>query len=179
MNTTTTIAKTETILLHAQPYNIGATGFYFRSAEDYAAKAAKNFDRFGQFVEEYEIQFIDGESIDCELARAWGLNQCNFADFLGQIDEWNKSQKVLFIIANGECGAGFDPKTDDTDQLDIDIYEVESFKELAEQFVDDGFFGDIPDHLAKYIDYEAIARDLSCDYTMTEISGTNYAYRLG
>jgi antirestriction protein len=178
MNTTTTIAKTETILLHAQPYNIGAAGFYFGSAEDYTAKAAKNFDRFGQFVEEYEIQFIDGESIDCELARAWGLNQGNFADFLRQIDEWDESQKILFIIANGECGAGFDPKTDDIDQLDIDIYQVKSFKELAEQFVDDGLFGNIPDHLANYIDYQAIARDLAADYSMTDINGTTYAYRL-
>ena len=50
--------------LYAQPYNIDATGFYFDSAEDYDAKAKGNFDRYGQFVEEYEIQFIDGEAID-------------------------------------------------------------------------------------------------------------------
>ena len=103
-------------MLHAQPYSFDATGFYFNSAEDYAAKAAKNFDRFGQFVEEYEIQFIDGESADCDIAKAWGLNQCNFADFLSQIDEWDDNQKIRFIIAR-ECGAGFDPKTDDIDHL--------------------------------------------------------------
>ena len=164
-------------MLHAQPYSFDATGFYFNSAEDYAAKAAKNFDRFGQFVEEYEIQFIDGESIDCELARAWGLYQYNFADFLGQIDEWDDTQKIRFIIAR-ECGAGFDPKTDDIDHLEIDIYEVGSLKDLAEQFVDDGLYGEIPHHLANYIDYEAIARDLAADYSMTDINGTTYAYRM-
>ena len=94
------------------------------------------------------------------------------------MDEWDDNQKIRFIIANGECGAGFDPKTDDIDHLDIDIYEVGSLKDLAEQFVDDGLFGEIPHHLANYIDYEAIARDLAADYSMTDINGTTYAYRM-
>jgi antirestriction protein len=38
--------------------------------------------------------------------------------------------------------------------------EFKSFKELAEQQVDDGLWGDIPDHLKNYIDCEAIGRDL-------------------
>lgn len=163
--------------LYAQPYNIDATGFYFDSAEDYAAKAKKNFDRYGQFVEEYEIQFIDGEAIDAEVAKAWDLSQCNFAEFFDCIDEWEDDQKIRFIIANGECSYGFDPKTDNIDQLDIDIYEVDSLKDLAEQFVDEGLFGDIPKSLEFYIDYEAIARDLRVDYGVTNICGNTYAYR--
>lgn len=44
------------------------------------------------------------------------------------------------------------------------FYEgVESFADLAEQFIDEGCFGDIPDSLRDYIDYEAIGRDLSYD----------------
>ncbi|MDQ0421950.1 antirestriction protein [Peteryoungia aggregata LMG 23059] len=50
-------------------------------------------------------------------------------------------------------------------------------KALAERFVDDGLFGEIPDHLAHYIDYDAIARDLSMDYTETEIAGERLIYR--
>lgn len=44
-------------------------------------------------------------------------------------------------------------------------------KEVAERFVDEGLFGEIPDHLVHYIDYDAIARDLSIEYTETEIAG--------
>lgn len=80
--------------LYAQPYNIDATGFYFDSAEDYAAKAKGNYDCYGQFVEEYEIQFIDGEAIDCERAKVIGLSQCNFSKFFDLIDEWDEGQKV-------------------------------------------------------------------------------------
>ncbi|MGB7433215.1 MAG: antirestriction protein ArdA, partial [Ahrensia sp.] len=75
--------------LYAQPYNIDANGFYFESAEDYAAKAKDNVDRYGQFVEEYEIQFIDGEDdIDANLAQAWGLYQSNFEGFLEASENW-------------------------------------------------------------------------------------------
>ncbi|MFV0552106.1 MAG: antirestriction protein ArdA [Anaerorhabdus sp.] len=48
---------------------------------------------------------------------------------------------------------------------------------LAMRFVDDGLFGEIPEELRFYIDYEAIARDLAVDYSETEIAGTRLIYR--
>lgn len=45
----------------------------------------------------------------------------------------------------------------------IFLYGVDSFTELAEHFVDEGLYGDIPENLTNYIDYEAIGRDLSFD----------------
>jgi antirestriction protein len=50
-------------------------------------------------------------------------------------------------------------------------------RELAEQFVDEGLFGDIPERLQSYLDYDAIARDLGFDYTETEIAGQRLIYR--
>lgn len=165
--------------LFAQPYNIEAQGFYFKSAKDYQAKAEGNCNRFGQFVEEYEIQFIDGEAIDCELARAIGLSQCNFARFFDLVDEWDDDQKVRFIIAVGECGYDFDLESGDIDGFDIDLYAMTSLRKLAEQFVEEGIFGDIPERLQFYIDLDAIAHDLAVDYATTTIAGTAYVYRLG
>ncbi len=66
-----------------------------------------------------------------------------------------------------------------TIDFDVDIYHVDSMKELAEQFVDEGLFGDIPDHLANYIDMDAIAYDLAMDYTETEVAGERLIYRGG
>ena len=56
--------------LHAQPYDLSATGFYFEAVEEFDAKAKANRNDYGQQVEEYEIQFIDGDDIDCDLAKA-------------------------------------------------------------------------------------------------------------
>ena len=46
---------------------------------------------------------------------------------------------------------------------DIIHYHCDSFEELAEQFVDEGLLGEIPDALRYYIDYEAYGRDLELD----------------
>jgi len=167
-----------TITLYAQPYDISATGFYFESAEEYEAKAQKLRNAYGDEVEEFEIQFIDGERIDCQLAKAIGLNQANFRDFLECSDAWEDWQKINVIIAVGECGYDFDPQID-PDHHGIDVYYVESLRELAEQFVEDGLFGDIPQQLQFYIDYDAIARDLAVEYSEIAISGEPLVYCVG
>lgn len=163
--------------LFAQPYDISASGFYFDSADQFTAKSIAATNDYGDPVEEFEIQFIDGADIDCELARAWGLNQSNFAAFFDAVDNWDNHQKLSFIIAVGECGFQFDPGRDDPDRFEVDIYHVDSLKELAEQFVDEGLFGEIPSHLRNYLDFDAIARDLACDYASTTIAGNRLAYR--
>jgi len=165
--------------LYAQPYDISATGFYFEDADEYAQKAAKARNDYGQPVEEFEIQFIDGEDLDCELAKALDLNQVNVKRFLELVDEWEDHEKIRFAIAKGECGHSFDIEHDDIDLLDIDIYGVETLRELAEQFVEDGLFGDIPSQLQFYINYDAIARDLAVEYSETTIAGERFVYRCG
>ena len=90
--------------LYAQPYDISAIGFYFTSPDEYADNAKSAINDFGQPVEEFEIQFIDGEDIDCALAEAWKLYQSNFADYLQAVEDWDDREKIAFIIAVGECG---------------------------------------------------------------------------
>ncbi|MGH1417100.1 MAG: antirestriction protein ArdA [Pelagimonas sp.] len=165
-----------TVTLHAQPYDITARGFYFESYEDYAEKAAKLRNDYGDPVEEFEIQFIDGEEIDCELAKAIVINQANLSDYLTCVEDWEDWEKTLVIIAVGECGCSFDAQ-ECPDHHGIDIYHVDSLRELAEQFVEEGLFGDVPERLQFYIDYDAIARDLACDYSEATISGQRLIYR--
>lgn len=164
------------ILLHAQPYDITASGFYFDSVADFAVKAAKLRNDHGEPVEEFEIQFIDGKPIDCELAQIIGLNQANVPLFFDAVDEWGDEEKTRVILAVGEFGYELCALTHPGD-FDIDIYHIESMRELAEQFVEDGLFGDIPERLASYIDFDAIARDLSVDYAETTIAGERLIYR--
>ena len=162
--------------LFAQPYDISATGFFFTSLDEYDTASAKNRNDYGQPVEEYEIQFIDGDDLDCDLAKAWSVHQGDIAAYFEAVDDWTGDQKLRFIIAVGECGYSFDPGKDSSDDFDVDIYEMDSMKELAVSFVDDGLYGPIPDSLAHYIDYDAIARDLSVDFTETTIAGRRLIY---
>lgn len=165
-----------TITLYAQPYDITASGFYFKSADQFEFDAVACVNDYGDQVEEFEIQFIDGEGIDYELAKAIGINQANITQFFDCVEKWNEDEKRIVIIALGDCGYKFDPDMS-PDDYDIDIYNVESLNELAEQFVEEGLFGDIPKALENYIDYDAIARDLGFDYVETEIAGQRLVYR--
>ncbi len=67
--------------LYAQPYDLSATGFFFETTEEFDARAKALRNDYGQRVEEFELQFTDGEAIDCDLAKAIGINQANFAQF--------------------------------------------------------------------------------------------------
>ncbi len=165
------------IKLYAQPYDISATGFYFDSSDDYS----KNYDNcrndYGDQVEEFGIQFIDGNLIDAQLFKALDINQANFAEFFDKAKTWNAEQKTKIIIAIGECGYSFDFTSNTPDDFEIDIYELDNMKELAEQFVDEGLFGEIPKSIQSYLDYDAIARDLGFDYNEIEMGGQNLIYR--
>ena len=76
------------IILHAQPYDISAPGFLFKSVEEYREKADKLTNSAGDPVEEFEIQFIDGEDIDRELFKALNINQATSPMFFEKADEW-------------------------------------------------------------------------------------------
>ena len=107
----------------------------------------------------------------------WVVHQDNAC--LEAMDEWSADDKIKVIIAVGEAGYKFDLGKDAPDQFDIDLYELDSLKDLAEQFVEEGLYGEIPKALQYYIDYEAIAHDLGMDYSEIRIDGTNYIYRCG
>ncbi|MEM9128196.1 MAG: antirestriction protein ArdA [Pseudomonadota bacterium] len=165
------------VRLQAQPYDLAARGFYFQTAEEFETNAKTNRNDCGDRVEEYEIQFIDGEDIDCHLAKAIGINQGNFSAFLDCVEAWDEWEKVNVIIHLGECGGAFDPGMS-PDDLDVDIYLENSLKDLAIQFVEEGLFGKVPERFQNYIDYEAIAADLACDgYAETVIAGQSLIYR--
>ena len=164
-------------VLYAQPFDRSATGFFFESLEEYNNKASTLKNDYGDPVEELEIHFNDGESIDAKLFDAIGIYQNDIGLFFNACEEWDDYQKINVIIAAGEVGYSFDLENDDPDNSDIDIYEMDSLKDLTYYFVDEGLFGEIPDNLINYLDYDIIARDLGMDYTETRIAGVNYVYR--
>ncbi|WP_420412214.1 antirestriction protein ArdA [Roseibium sp.] len=158
--------------LFAQPYDISANGFCFEDFESYQKQAAKAANSYGQPVEEFEIQFID-----CELAKAYGINQANLKSYFSAVDELEEDEKKTVILAVGECGYDIERVLSHIGAVDLDIYYVSSMRELAEQFVEEGLFGEIPERLQYYLYYDAIARDLSADYIETVITGETLIYR--
>lgn len=162
---------------YAQPYDLHATGFYFDDGEQFQEKYDKAKNEFGDPVEEFEIQFIDGEAIEARLFEVLAIAQHNISAFIEMYDDWSEEDKIKLICAVGECGYSFELGKDTAEQFEVDIYPNISMRELAEQFVDDGLFGEIPKSIEHYLDYEAIAADLAMDYSEIEIAGARYVYR--
>ena len=169
--------QTQEPLLYAQPYDISACGFYFRSPQEFTDKSSSLLNRYGDPVEEFEIQFIDGDDLDCELFKALSVHQGTIGDYFNACECFSDDQKIRVILATGECGYSFDYSSDDPDGYDIDIYELDSLRDLAEQLIEDGLFGEIPENIRYYLDLDAIARDLGMDYAETTIAGKNYIFR--
>lgn len=169
-------ATCDGVRLYAQPYDISACGFFFASEEEYLLKAGRLRNGFGQPVEEFEIQFVDGELIDADLFRALGVHQGNFGAFLGACAAWDVHQKVLAVIAAGELGHAFGPDFD-PEGFDIDVYEEESMIDLAREFLAEGLFGDLPETICRYLDWDAIARDMAMDYAEVRIANNTYIFR--
>lgn len=167
----------DTVAFYAQPYDITATGFYFQDYESYKEQVSSLRNEFGEKVEEFEIQFIDGESIDCDLFNALSIHQGSISAYFEACDNWTEEEKINVIIAVGECGYDFNLKNDHPDQFDITLYECNSLKELAEQFIEEGLYGEIPENIRYYLDTDLMARDLGMDYSEIEIGGTHYIYR--
>lgn len=158
----------------AQPYSTDAIGFYFNEYDEYLKKSSTLRDSNGSQVEEFEIQFTDGDPLECALFKAVGVYQSNLKAYLEFIDQANEINIIELIIADD---AGYTIDLDHID-FDIDVYPNTTLNDLAEQFLDEGLFGDIPDNIRHYIDEDAIARDLGMDYTELQIGETQYTYRM-
>ncbi len=59
-------------------------------------------------------------------------------------------------------------------QEDVIIYADQSLEDVAYSLVEEGCFGDIPTSIESYIDYSAIARDLSYDGYIVRAEGVLY-----
>ena len=158
--------------LYAQPY-LDEIGFHFDSVKSYQEQVKDLTDSC------FKIQFIDGDDIDRALFNAIGVYAGNIDQFFTAVENWDNDEKIRIIIACWECGYKFDRDTK-PDNFDIDVYEVETLKELAEHFVQEGlFFGEVPDNILFYLDMDQIAYDLGMEYRAIRVAGRNLVYRRG
>ena len=181
MNTTTTQANTQTnelsmtsgLSFFAQPYSLDAQGFYFTDYEDYTAKAEALRDSFGNVVEEFELQFIDGDAEEAELFIACGVNQATLEQFFDDVLTLDDHQKPAFFYLTSVLNCSIEQALEKIDEPSI--YEGE-LKDAAEELFDECYLSDIPESVRNYIDYAAFAHDceLGGDMTEFEFAGTTY-----
>lgn len=161
-----------TNIYHATPYDISATGFYFSTYDEYAEKAASHRNEYGDPVEEYEIQFIDGDN--SRLFKAVGVNQANLKTWFDRYEIMDEDDAVKAIYLADHLGYRLDDMIDRLE--DVYLYEGTAL-DYAESYLEDtGLLDQIPESLRFYFDTEAFARDmiLGGDISELDIDGTSY-----
>lgn len=117
------------------------------------------------FITDYEAEITVSEYDDI-----YRLNE--LAERLENINTYNLQKLKLLsyegynereVLDNGLDTYEVDIHDYSSDTSFIDVYEL-----LAYDMVEEGFFGSVPTSYANYIDYSAIGRDLSMDYTEFE-----------
>ena len=132
-----------------------AQGFYFHSVEEFESKSEKLRDRLGCAVEEFEIQFIDGEEAD--LFEACGINQANLSSWFDNIEGLDDHEKITLYFLAGVQGYSVDDAMDKINEVSIFYGDA---LEAAEELFDDFYAHSIPDSLRCYFDIEKFAHDL-------------------
>ena len=128
-------------------------------------------DRFGNLVEEFEIQFIDGD--DAELFEACGINQANLNVWFDDIEFLQDYEKASLFYLVGVAGYKLDQAIEKMNEPSI--YQGDLL-DAATVLFDECYLHTLPDNIKYYIDYEKFARDceLGGDMCEFEYAGTTY-----
>jgi hypothetical protein len=158
--------------LHATPYDITYSGFYFDSAEEFTARM-----QTAPF-EEVEIQFIDGTDEECTIGKLYRPHQGNVAGYFAAIEEHRDAQELAAITYLIEYqGLTWEEATDPDTLTDVDVHAMR-LRDLAEHFAEEGIYPPgVSAAILPYLDYALITRDLETDYTEITCLGIIYSVR--
>jgi len=154
---------------YVNPYNIGVAGFYFESYDEYEAKAAALKDSFGNAVEEFEIDVIDGLQSECDLANAAKVTQVNLDGFLEFINDSDEDSCPAVFYCMDNLGMELDKARREYD--DYSIVES-SLEDCAIELVEVCYLNSLDKKtllwFEQYFDYEKFADDLRLGRYMVE-----------
>lgn len=102
--------------------------------------------------------FIAGYESDFPISQQSELMSLN--ELARKLDELQEHdvKRLIYLLGDGmpvgEALENYD---------DVIFYEGMKLTDVAQELVEEGCFGDIPESIANYIDYKSIARDLRLD----------------
>lgn len=152
------------LTLYANPYDTSAKGFYFKDADEYVKKADALENEYGDPVEEFSIEFIDGDEIEQKLFKAMSVSQANVEDYLELVDDLDEEDMFKISVITDDLGYSFEDALDKYEDL-IVYGEFRNDVEFAQEYVDGiGSLEDaLGDNVQNYFDYASFGRNLRMD----------------
>jgi len=155
--------------LHATPYDTSATGFYFSDFESYTTQAATHTNDYGQPVEEYEIQFIDGEKY--QLFAACSINQCNLQLWFDEIEDLTIIEQAEMYYRLSNLFETLESIIDDLGQKGS--ISQQSLSDYTYELVDQL---EIDEPLKSYFNYDQYQHDLELNGYITAFTYRGESY---
>jgi hypothetical protein len=155
----------------ANPYDTDATGFYFASFEEYAEKSAALLNRSGAPVEEFMIDYIDGD--DAQLFEACKVDQANLEFWFDEVEMLTEDAKAsLFYLVSVN---GQDVREALGNLYDVCL-SVGSLVDVASELFDEIYLSKVPESVQAYIDYDKFANDCRLSGDMYEFTFNGETY---
>jgi hypothetical protein len=159
-----------TTTLCATPYNIDACFFYFDGIDEYETKSKCHLDRYGNIIEEYEIQLIDSNYTDLFLA--CNINQAILSTWFDEIELLQDHEKIsLYYLLK----QGYD-LTKALEMIEEPMITEGSLRDVSGELFDEIYLYSIPENIRYYIDYEKFARDCELNSELVEFEYNNKTY---
>jgi hypothetical protein len=157
--------------LYANPYNIDAAGFYFNDANEFIEKSTNLTGRYGNQLEEFEIDFIDGD--DAALFNACAINQANLNTWFDDIETLDDHEKINLYYLLSVAGYTLSQALDKLDEPSI---KQSSLRDAAEELFDECWLHEVPESIRFYIDYDKFARDCEMGGDLVEFEYNDTTY---
>lgn len=148
--------------LYANPYDVGARGFYFEDETDFEQKQKSNLNSFGMPVEEYSFEFISGDDAEHELFNALEDNGfINLNDYFQTLREVNDDQIPALVYLVGVMNLDIENALDNVD--DVYVYEGDAKDYINNEFIPEIMF-DLSNLNENLIDFKALGRDFDINH---------------
>ena len=164
-------ASKMTTELYAQPYNRDAKGFNFKDMAQYQVQANNRLDGYGNLVEEFEIQFIDGD--DSELFKACQIDQTNLDTWYDEIESLDEFDKLNLYYLTTVAGYTL---SDALLKIEEPSIQYQPLIDAATELFDECYTNEIPVNIRFYIDYNKFARDCELNGDLVEFEYQNRTY---
>lgn len=146
--------------LYAQPYDMHAKGFYFSDLDEFQKLFAENVNEFGQPVEEYEFQVIEGLPLVHKLVNhiGYGFSIEDVFTFLEEF-EGDELALVKFTFLKEYTYHSFDLEFALEKLPMMDIFEGTGEDYAREYLESIGLFdADTSGIMERYFDFEEYAQ---------------------
>ena len=157
--TTTTALENRIALTNLHSYNCGNLRFAWVSLPFSDEEFTEALEKIGN-PEEYFVSDYETTVPMLRIAEYPDYEELN--DFFKHLEELNEYDREALEALYEELG-DYKEAVSVFERGDYQYYSGMDLEDVAKEMVDDGCFGEIPDAIKFYIDYDAIGRDLSID----------------